>query len=319
MNALNGAIISLVSFLVTQITPEFALSTSNFGATGIFTAIVTSLISIEIMRLLIQKNLVIRLPQGVPPAISDTFVSLIPAGASILLFWIIRVILGFDITQFLTMVFSPLVFALNTLPGVLVYVFLMSLLWTVGIHGWSVMGAVGMPIFLQYLTANTAAFQAGQPIPYITGYGFIELFVNVGGTCATFGLVLQMLKSKSSVFKSLGKLAFPSAIFEINEPVIFGFPIVYNPVMMIPAILTPLILTIITYFLMYFDIISRPVVALPWSMPPIIGQFLVTGGDWRAALWGFGCIVVTYIVYQPFFKVAESEQINIENSNSDVV
>lgn len=315
LDPIIGTILSFIAFLTTQVTKDYALDTSNFGSTGIFTAIVTAIISIEILRFFIKKDIVIKMPDGVPPAISAVFVSLIPSAAVITLFWVIRVVIGFDITSFLTMIFSPLVFALNTLPGIMVYVFFMTLLWTVGIHGWSVMGAIGMPIFLQYLSVNTAAFANHQAIPYITGYGFIEMFVNVGGTCATFGLVLNMIKSKSSVFKSLGKLSLMPAVFEINEPVVFGLPVVLNPLMMIPAILTPLFLTVGTYLLMYFNIISRPVVALTWSVPPIIGPYLVTGGDWRAAIWSAITIIIEFAVYFPFFKAAEKQQVLTETVN----
>jgi PTS system cellobiose-specific IIC component len=308
LDGISGAMLAVVGFFITQLTPDYKLNVDNFGSPGLFTAIVTALIAVEIFRFFVKRGMVIRLPEGVPQAVANSFVSLVPAGAVIVLLWIIRVVLGFDITHFLTVLFSPVVFALNTLPGILVYEFMICLLWTVGIHGDTVLGSIGEPIFLQFLAANTAAFIAHQPAPYITATGFHPMFVTVGGTGATLALVLLMLRSKDKAYSSLGKLAFPSAIFQINEPVIFGFPIVLNPYMMIPFIFTPLLLTAGTYLLMAWNIIGRPVAMVPWTMIPVIGPFLATGGDWRAAVWSVISIMIALIVYYPFFKSAEKRQ-----------
>ncbi len=318
VDPISGTLLSLVAFLTTQVTEDYALDTSNFGSTGLFTAIIVSLISVEVLRFFIKKNIVIRLPEGVPPAVSNSFVSLIPATVVVVALWGIRVLLGFDITAFLQKLFSPLVFALNSLPGVIVYVLLVLLFWTVGIHGDNIMGAIGEPIFLQFITANSKAFLAHQPIPYVTGTGFIESFVNVGGTGATLGLIILMLLSKSKTYKSIGKMALPSGIFMINEPVIFGFPIVLNPTMMIPFVGSGLLFTIVTYLLMFFNLISKPVVLVPWTTPPIIAQYLITGGDWRAAVWGALEVLISVLIYYPFFKVEEKKQLALEEEGETV-
>lgn len=309
LDGISGAVLSLVGFLLSQLTGEYALNTENFGAPGLFTAIVIALISVEIFRFCVTRGLVIRLPEGVPPSVANSFVSLIPAAVVILLLWTIRVAADFNITQFLAVLFSPVVFALNTLPGILIYEFMVCLLWTVGIHGDTVVGSIGEPIFLQFLAANTAAYAAHQAVPYVTATGFHNMFVLIGGTGATLGLVVLMLCSREKTYKSLGKLAFPSAIFQINEPVTFGFPIVLNPTMMIPFIFTPLLLTTGTYLLMDFDMITKPVAMVPWTMIPVLGPFLTTGGDWRAAAWSGVCIIISVIVYYPFFKSAEKQQL----------
>lgn len=312
LDPISGAIISVVGFLLTQLTPKYQLDTGKFGAEGLFTAIIIALVAVEIYRFFVTKGIIIKMPEGVPPAIASSFAALLPGGAVILLVWVIRVVLGFDITAFLSTLFSPLVFALNTLPGILIFTVFGCLLWAVGIHGDSIMGSIGTPILLQYLTANSAAFLAGEPIPYITAAGFGSMFINIGGTGATIAIAILMVKSRSEVYKSLGKLCLPSAIFEINEPIMFGFPVVLNPLMLIPFILTPAVLTVGTYLLMYFDIIARPVTMVPWTMPPVIGPFLTTGGDWRAAVWSAISVILAVLVYYPFFKTAEKQQIQNE-------
>src|SRR6059036_3652756 len=146
------------------------------------------------------------------------------------------------------------------------------------------MDAIVAPIFLQFLAANVEAASAHQPLPYITANGFFTIFVNVGGTGATIALALIMLNSKEPGFRQVSRLSLPTQIFQINEPIFFGFPIVLNPVFMIPYILNALILTAATYVLMAAHLISKPVINIPWTTPPVIGHFLVTNGDWRAAV-----------------------------------
>src|SRR5207237_3179494 len=130
------------------------------------------------------------------PVVYDSFLSLIPLFFLVLIFWLIRFVLGVNIDQIVQAAFKPLVFALNTLPGILVYAFLVTLLWSVGINGDNAMDAIVAPIFLQYLAANVTAKGLGEPLPYVTAYGFFTTFVNVGGTGATLALPLVLWNSK---------------------------------------------------------------------------------------------------------------------------
>ncbi|WP_238883050.1 PTS sugar transporter subunit IIC [Clostridium sp. YIM B02551] len=312
LDPITGAVISFFGFLITQITPEFALDTSKFGAEGLFTAILVSIFAVETLKFFVKRDIVIKLPAGVPPAVGNSFIALTPALAVGIVLWIIRVMLGFDVTSFITWIFSPIVFALNTLPGILVYSALVTLLWSAGVHGDMALEGIADPIFLQFLTVNTAAFAAHKEIPYVTASGFYSLFVNVGGTGATLSLVILMLGSKSKLYKSLGKVAFPSACFEINEPIIFGFPVVLNPLVIVPFTLVPLVLTTLSYILMSLNIIGRPVALVPWTMPPIIGPFIATGGDWKAGVWSALEMIIAACIYYPFFKNAEKQQLQNE-------
>jgi PTS system cellobiose-specific IIC component len=176
------------------------------------------------------------------------------------------------------------------------------------------MDALVAPIFLQYLAANVTAMTQGEPLPYVTAYGFFTAFVNVGGTGATIALALIMWNSKEPGFRKVSRVSLPTQVFQINEPIFFGFPIVLNPVFMVPYILNALILTTGTYLLMQWEIISKPFVNVPWTTPPIIGHYLVTGGDWRAAVWGALSIVIAMLVYFPFAKVAERQRLKAEQA-----
>ena len=224
--------------------------------------------------------------------------------------WIIRVILGINVNQILMDCFSPFVFALNTLPGFLVFMFIRSMLWSVGIHGGAVL-AVADPFFLTMFGANAAAFAAGTQPPYITASGF-TMFVFLGGGGATLPLVLMMIRSKEKGFSTLGKLCLPASIFEINEPVVFGVPLVMNPYMMIPYTLSTLILSAGTYLLMLFNIIGRPVANIPWTIPPLFSHYLVTGGNIPAVIWGGISLLIAGCIYYPFFKAMERQRLAVE-------
>jgi PTS system cellobiose-specific IIC component len=189
----------------------------------------------------------------------------------------------------------------------LVYAFLVTLLWSVGINGDNALDAVVAPIFLQYLAANVTAMSAGQPLPFVTANGFFTTFVNVGGTGATIALALVLWNSREPGYRQVSRLSLPTQIFQINEPIFFGLPIVLNPIFMVPYVLNALLLTAGSYLLMHWHVIQKPFVNVPWTTPPIIGHYLVTGGDWRAAVWGAVSIALAMLVYYPFARAAERQ------------
>jgi PTS system cellobiose-specific IIC component len=315
---LVSAMIATLVFLMIQINlDDQTLLMENLGSSGLFTAIIVSLLSVRVQKLFTDTNLVIRLPENVPSVVYESFVSLIPLFFLMLVFWTIRFALGVDINGIVQTAFKPLVFALNTLPGILTYALLVTLLWSVGINGDNTMDAIVAPFFLQYLAANVDAVSNGQPLPYVTAYGFFTTFVNVGGTGATVGLALVLINSREPGFRKVSRLSLPTQIFQINEPIIFGIPIVLNPIFMMPYILNALFLTACSYLLMDWHVINKPFVNVPWTTPPIIGHYLVTGGDWRAAVWGAISIVMAMLVYYPFAKVAERQRLAAEASAAD--
>jgi cellobiose PTS system EIIC component len=226
----------------------------------------------------------------------------------ILVFWVVRFGLGFDINTGVQAMFSPLMVALNTLPGILAYALIVTLLWSVGINGDNAVDVVVAPIFLQYLSANTEAVSHGGTPPFVTAYGFFTTFVNVGGTGATLALALLLCRSRDPGYRQVARLSLPTQIFQINEPIFFGLPIVLNPIFMVPYVLNALFLTAATYALMTWGLIRRPFINVPWTTPPILGHYLVTGGDWRAAVWGAVSIVMAMAVYYPFARVATARR-----------
>ncbi len=309
LDGLSCCCITVAVFLMAQLDDAGHISTEHFGASGLFSAIILSIFTVYVVRFFIRHNIYIKLPDSVPSAVLQSFVSLIPATVCLALVWFVRVILNFDINAFFTLLLSPLVIGLDTLPGMLLLVLLISLLWFCGIHGTNVLSGITSPIFLKFIAENTEAFVNHQPVPHITAEGFYTFFICAGGSGATMGLVLAMMLSRSRYYRSLGKMSFAPAIFCINEPVIFGVPVVLNPLMMLPLIATPLVLCTCSYLLMDLNIIGRPVFQIPWTMPPVLNAYFATAGNIPAAIWSGCMVIISTVIYYPFFKMMERTQL----------
>lgn len=310
VNGLSAALTSVLLFLMIHLsldshTGEPELSIGCLGASGLFTAIMVAVVSVRVQKFFYDRNFVIRMPESVPAAVYESFQALVPLVFLIAAFWTLRFLLGVDINTCVQKMFQPLIAALDSLPGILLYAFVVTLLWSVGINGDNAMDAIVAPVFLQYLAANTEALAKGQPLPYTTALGFFSVFANVGGTGATIALSLILLNSRNTVYRKVSRLGLSTQFFQINEPVFFGLPIIMNPVFMIPYILSSLTLTAVTYLLMIWGIIGKPCVNIPWTTPPIISHYLVTGGDWRACVWGVISIATAMLIYYPFARFAE--------------
>lgn len=312
IDPISNAALTVVTFLLATLDAEASISTATFDASGMFTAILVAILVTYIYSFFIKHKIVIKLPDGVPPAVMNSFICLIPGFVAIVIVWFVRVVCGVDINSIISMILSPLVAGVASFPGAILYLVLISVLWTLGIHGDLMLEAVTLPIFLSLLSGNVDALNAGQPIPNVMADGFTAIFVNIGGTGATLALVILMLTSKCKRYNQLGKLALLPGLFNINEPIMFGFPIVMNPVMAIPFILIMVINGSLTYLLMEFGIIGKICVAVPWTMPAPIGAFLSTNGSFTALIWSFVEIGIAYLIYRPFFKKQEAMELENE-------
>lgn len=197
VDPISNAALTVVTFLLATLDSEIAISTSTFDASGMFTAIVVAIVVTMIYSFFVKNKIVIKLPDGVPPAVMNSFVCLIPGLVAVLVVWFVRIVCGIDINTLISSLLAPLVSGIASFPGALLYLFLISFLWTLGIHGDLMLEAVTLPIFLSLLSGNVDALQAGQPIPNVMADGFTAIFVNIGGTGATLALVLLMLRSKA--------------------------------------------------------------------------------------------------------------------------
>lgn len=314
LDGTSGGVLSLGAFLMT-IVPQVAVSeaTGNslgftlpmtyLGGAGMFTAILSMIIAVEILRFCKEHNVTIRMPEQVPPAVARPFEAIIPGMIVITLMWFVAVILKININEVLMGVFSPLVsIAGNSYAGVIIPVLLITILWSAGVHGVSVIGSIMRPIWIVLLEQNITAVAEGRVATNIGTEGFFDLFVWIGGSGGTLALCVLMLFCKSSYLKQIGKLSIVPGIFNINEPVVFGAPIVVNPILAIPFIVGPAITTTITYIAMKLDLVARVSVVAPFAVPAPIKAYLSTGGDWRAVILVLINFTISLLIYYPFVK-----------------
>ncbi|MDT8901719.1 PTS sugar transporter subunit IIC [Anaeroselena agilis] len=310
LDGVAGGILALAAFLLTSLPVAvedkgLALLMENLGGGGMFVAIIMAIFAVEILRFAKEKKITIRMPEGVPDSVARSFEALVPAGIIIPVVWAVRHLAGFDIQHAVTQLFTPLVTAGNTMAGVLAPIILISLLWATGIHGDSVVGTVARPMWLVLLDQNIAAAAAGQPPPNIGPEPFFQWFVFIGGSGATIGLVCLMLFSKSAYLRGVGKASFLPGVCNINEPIIFGAPIMLNPLLFVPFLAGPVLMGVITWLAMNFGLVAKPFILVPWTLPAPIGAYLTTGGDWRAIVLVAVNATVATAIYYPFFKAYE--------------
>ncbi|MGL4741331.1 MAG: PTS sugar transporter subunit IIC [Sarcina sp.] len=325
LDGVTGGILAAVAFMLTlvpQVVEEmgWAMPMGNMGGGGMFVGIIVSIIAVEILRLTTKYKLTIKMPEQVPPSVARSFEALVPTGIVIFLIGGITYFAKFDWHGFVGKLVAPLVSASDTLPSVLILVVLITLFWSFGIHGVSIIGSLARPLWLQLLDANTAAHAAGEAIPGIAAEPFFQWFIWIGGSGATIGLVIVMAFCCKSVYgKQMGKAALVPGIFNINEPAIFGAPVVLNPILIVPFIATPMVLATIAWFATSMGLVNSVVVLAPWTLPGPIGAFLATGGDWRGAVLNIICIIISVIMYYPFVKLydkkllAEEQGVAVEN------
>lgn len=294
----------------------------NLGSSGLFGAIIASLISVEIYNFTKKRNLEIRMPEGVPPLIAESFAALLPTLFVILLFWIPTHFLGFDLNGLLTLIVSPLrqfMISDNLFGGVLTQ-FVIMLFWSFGIHGHAVLGPIIRPLWDGAIFENAELFQNGMSefeLPNIFTEQFFQWYAQMGGSGATLAFVVLCLFSKSSFLKQLGKVSIIPGIFNINEPVIFGAPLVMNPLLIIPFILAPVANTILIYIVTILDFMPRMIMKPPFSIPAPIGALLTTNFNWFAVLMTVVSFFLSMAIYYPFFKAFEKQQLVLEKEGNE--
>ena len=283
------------------------VSGTYFGAQGLFVAMISSLIVGTIFpKMALNPKLQISMPDGVPPAVAKAFSSLIPAIITLVIMCCLYTYLakftGMDAwTLVKTFISTPLSSLTQGIGMIIVAYFMIGLLWTFGLHGANIVGSVTSPILTPLSLENVALFAAGKEPKWTVNGGEQAAFAFLGGSGATLGAIIAIfLFSKSKASKSIATLATPPGIFEINEPLVFGLPIVMNVIYMFPFIFGPVILGVITYYLMEMGIIRRCCISAPWVTPPILIGFLATGGDIKGAIWNVIELGLLTALWTPF-------------------
>ena len=308
------------------VTISNVVSSSYTSATGLFVGILVGVLSTLLYVKLVESGkLKIALPDSVPPNVSQSFAVLFPTIITILCVSIIGYIaslFGMTLFDIISTIMKPVENIMTGLPGYCVIIMLMQLLWWFGIHGSNVLGAVTTPFMTKMMAQNLELYQAGTDVtasgvyysstsPYnLIASPFVSGWFNPSGAGITIGLLVSiMLFSKRDDYKAIAKLAIPCGVFNINEPVIFGIPMVMNPLLGIPFFLAPLATVILGYVVQSVGICPLYVIDVPWTTPVGIFGFLASGGNLWGALWQIIIIVgVSTLVYTPFVIASNREE-----------
>lgn len=308
--------LSTFAFLfVSAETVKGGISISNFGAKGLFAAMLVGMGAVELYNLCKKKNITIRMPEGVPDFVSKSFelipTTIIVAGTFIAIRFFSLEIFGTLPPQILTQFLEPLVGSMDNPWSVLFLNFMICLIFFFGIHS-SVFGPITRPIMLTFISENIAANQAGLPIPHFYTAGTSSAFFGFTGAGITIGCVVACMMSKSKRYKKIGAISLFPSLFGINEPILFGAPIILNPIMFIPFVFGGAIIGTMPMFMMHYGWLAKPVFD-----PPYVGVFLeafLTNGDWRVIIACGAQLILAILIYWPFFKIMERQELRDEEA-----
>ena len=319
-----GGAVSFASFLI--LTPFFmttesgetitgVLSLDRLGAKGMFIGMIAAFLAAEIYCRVTKRGWQIKMPDGVPPAVTKSFAALIPAIVTLTIFLMINAIMTgvfhanlHDVIY--ELIQKPLTGLGSSLPATLLALFLVQFLWFFGLHGQIIVNSVMDPIWNTLMLDNLEAYQNGEALPHIVTKPFMETFtVGLGGSGMTLAVVILMafvLKKKQ--YRDVGRLALAPGIFNVNEPAIFGMPIVLNATILIPWVVAPLVVTTFNYLVMAAGLVPAPTgVSVPWTVPVIASGVLATN-SWLGGLLQVIDVVLVGMIWYPFLRILDRQQ-----------
>ena len=292
------------------------IMSSYTGATGLFTGLIVAIVGMELYNMF-RKNdaLKIKMPEQVPPGVARAFEVLIPTCLTAIIIGAVGLVCqlatGAELNALIyNVIQKPLQNIIgNNLVAVCIMYVIIMLFWCVGIHGNNMVAAVKEPIFRPLLYANTAAYTAHHEIPYVMNLTMIQMFAEFGGSGVTIGLVIAILIfSKREDNRTIAGISIVPGLFNINETMTFGIPLVLNPILDIPFILAPVVTVIIGYILVSSGFCPKIVLEVPWTMPPVLFGFVATGGKPMGAVAQLIVLAVSVLVYIPFLIAYEKFQ-----------
>ena len=292
------------------------IMSSYTGATGLFTGLIVAIVGMELYNMF-RKNdaLKIKMPEQVPPGVARAFEVLIPTCLTAIVVGAVGLVCqlatGAELNALIyNVIQKPLQNIIgNNLVAVCIMYVIIMLFWCVGIHGNNMVAAVKEPIFRPLLYANTAAYTAHHEIPYVMNLTMIQMFAEFGGSGVTIGLVIAILIfSKREDNRTIAGISIVPGLFNINETMTFGVPLVLNPILDIPFILAPVVTLVVGYLLVSSGFCPKIVLEVPWTMPPVFLGFLCTGGKLMGAVSQLIVIALSVVIYTPFLIAYEKYQ-----------
>ena len=303
----------LTPFTTDEKTGEY-ITTSYLSAAGMFTAFITAILAVKVYQFLSSfKALIIKMPDSVPEGVARSFNSLIPVALTIIIFGLVRMITnaaGAPMNDLITQFIQIPVTALVTSPiGLAIVYLLYMLLWGFGVHSAFIVAPILEPIYLANLTANAAVIQGGSGTLSIITKPFIDTMAFQGGAANMLALIIAIfLVSRRQDYKTIARIGFVPSLFNISEPLMFGLPVVMNPILIIPMIISTLVSIGIGVVATLIGFMPYTYMLIPWTTTPVLGAFLATGGSLTAALTALICLVVSVVIYAPFVVVMNKEE-----------
>lgn len=316
VSAIASAMVSMIAFLCFI---DFGNLSANFdwpsyilGSPSLFGGILISIFAVELYRFLIGKKITIKMPEAVPPMIAAAFTSMIPVSVVVVVCCIVgRAIASFDFLAALNAACAYLVVGGSGPVAQGIGFLLDRILWFVGLHGSNIVSSAMQPIWTTMITDNVNAFAAHQPIPYM----FTEQWINFYVRCSVFPIALLCCMSKVKRFKVLGKLSLPGTIFNIAEPVMYGLPVVLNPLLFVPWVLGFGLLYVLNAILGVLGITPPMVSMVVWTMPAPLASFIGSGFKPLALVITLVNMLLIFLMFLPFFKVMEKQELEAEKAN----
>ncbi|EPN3558141.1 PTS sugar transporter subunit IIC [Cronobacter sakazakii] len=324
---MTGLLAFMAFLLVAAPYKDGQISTQYFSGQGIFTALITAIYASEMYAFLKRHNITIRLPKEVPTGVARSFEILIPVVVIVLTLHPLNLIIesttGMILPEAIMHLLSPLVAASDSLPAILISVLICQILWFAGIHGALIVTGIMNPFWMANLSTNQAALAAGQALPHIYLQGFWDHYLLIGGVGSTLPLAFLLLRSRAVHLRTIGKMGVVPSMFNINEPILFGAPVIMNPVFFLPFILVPMVNAVLAWTATKLGWLAQVVSLTPWTTPAPIGA------SW-AANWAFSpvimcliCMVMSALMYYPFVKAYErtlqKQEAAQDNTEGDTV
>ena len=324
---MTGLLAFMAFLLVAAPYKDGQISTQYFSGQGIFTALITAIYASEMYAFLKRHNITIRLPKEVPTGVARSFEILIPVVVIVLTLHPLNLIIesttGMILPEAIMHLLSPLVAASDSLPAILISVLICQILWFAGIHGALIVTGIMNPFWMANLSANQAALAAGQALPHIYLQGFWDHYLLIGGVGSTLPLAFLLLRSRAVHLRTIGKMGVVPSMFNINEPILFGAPVIMNPVFFLPFILVPMVNAVLAWTATKLGWLAQVVSLTPWTTPAPIGA------SW-AANWAFSpvimcliCMMMSALMYYPFVKAYErtlqKQEAAQDNTEGDTV
>ncbi|NLS12149.1 PTS sugar transporter subunit IIC [Vibrio sp. SM6] len=319
-------LVALAAFYI--ITPDF--SVANVSSKGLFAAVLVAILATRIFHYFgASERFKIKMPDQVPPAVAKSFADLLPATFTLVIFSAIAATLRMNDTsvpEIITqLIQAPLANLAGNIWGLMVVDVLQNMLWIFGIHGGAVLGGVKSMLFAPMQDDNLRAVAEGVSmwdLPHDVTWLSYDLYANVGGAGASLALLIAILISSRRIhYRKVAQIAMLPCLFNICETMVFGLPIILNPIFAIPFVLAPTVMLAFAGFITAIGLAPPLGILVPWTTPVGVGAFLASGGAWQAGLLALCTLAIGVMIYLPFVKLANKsaqpgELMDSESSNA---